>query len=1109
MAAGGIAKGVDTCLAGMKHDVSDDVIFEDLCSLVASGAVKHLWLGVVCSSLSQLWLKKGRPRLRSRQQPDGIVPMPAQWRGYIARANVLIERAAWLAYLQWWAGNTYFIENPTDVGFWRSPYFKWSKRAAVSLWITTPLRWLAEKTDPTWGTTAFCGWLGPFQKLTTVCSAGPAAGQVLTINEVQCSCTSHSLLADGLDADGRQLSALAGQYPPLFCGFFGHNFTHSEQWSARTAAATTQASRQLLSIIEKQRPPPRAPEPYRAEQHPEQQQPIQEWTSAHGAIPQAWPEHIDVTGEAYQEARREPLRFVSRRRAEAEDGASLASRPMPTPSPPQPASAIHRYAKVPWPAGCPPRPIRLPQLYNDGVYDKILADIDAVAAACQKGKLTGRMPKCKSTAYTPEKHQPSWARECVWDATDPEDCVPMQPSLDEAPPQGARPSFFVAWANRIKWPDHDMIRQVALTGVESNSKCSKATIISGHHRGLREHFAEANESIEADRERGFISEGRRDLFVVPSFLVPKNCVERRVWKLDESGQLHHTSKWRVSTDDSISIEGEISRNEGMDAEEWAKPGLPSPRTLAEMVAIVKSKTDEMNISATRFEAERIALWAFDLSHAYRELAIQKMEQGHQCFCFWDGVRLDRRCVFGAAHMVDFFQRVTSFILAVGRFRIREYEAQHPFSPEREAWRQWRKRELGVDEGCGQSCIYIDDGLGLTVLEPNEKLEGDIHFHSKPVKAGLGVEGGGHVRLSTYVNMSRVQIDLAVMRTTFQEAGWGIAEDKVQLSMQLQQLGTLLSSEGEGILTVPEAKRQGMLVEISEQQNPQAADKAVPAEHVDGLVGRALHLAMLAPEANATLQPMYAMKEAKRAVGRRSDGSVVRVRPSRLTVCGDKPAQQAYQLSLDWWAQALEDGISCPLAPRLTFPELGEEGAAFMFTDAAREARTGMGAFTFVQDAEGQLIFLFFKERWQAQTLADLQADKLSMPAGECLGAVIFADALINALGGVTHLSIFTDSMATKDAIQSSSSGSPQMNVIVQWLFQRHPSVQFLAIHQPGVRNSAADGLSRSAAESVRAEAEAAGASTRELHISQHATDLISIATETPQRARPRPAAQEA
>jgi hypothetical protein len=36
-------------------------------------------------------------------------------------------------------------------------------------------------------------------------------------------------------------------------------------------------------------------------------------------------------------------------------------------------------------------------------------------------------------------------------------------------------------------------------------------------------------------------------------------------------------------------------------------------------------------------------------------------------------------------MVDFFQRVTSFILAVGRFRIREYEAQHPFSPEREAW----------------------------------------------------------------------------------------------------------------------------------------------------------------------------------------------------------------------------------------------------------------------------------------------------------------------------------------------------------------------------------------------------------------------------------------
>ena len=118
--AGGTAKGIDKCLAGAAHDISDDVVFGAVYQLVMSGRVRHLWLGVVCSSLSQLWLKAGRPRLRSRAQPDGITPMPPQWKGYISRANKLIERSETLAYAQWWVGNTYYIENPADVGFWPS-----------------------------------------------------------------------------------------------------------------------------------------------------------------------------------------------------------------------------------------------------------------------------------------------------------------------------------------------------------------------------------------------------------------------------------------------------------------------------------------------------------------------------------------------------------------------------------------------------------------------------------------------------------------------------------------------------------------------------------------------------------------------------------------------------------------------------------------------------------------------------------------------------------------------------------------------------------------------------------------------------------------------------
>ena len=315
---------------------------------------------------------------------------------------------------------------------------------------------------------------------------------------------------------------------------------------------------------------------------------------------------------------------------------------------------------------------------------------------------------------------------------------------------------------------------------------------------------------------------------------------------------------------------------------------------------------------------------------------------------------------------------------------------------------------------------------------------------------------------------------------------------------------MLSSQGEGVLTVPEAKRRGMLVEIAEQLAPASKDNSVTAEAVDGLVGRCGHIAMATPEANAILQPMYAVKESTRTVGKRADGSKIRIKPSKLIVKGESKTQLAYQHSLEWWAQALEDGISTPLAPRLTFPELGEAGSAFTFSDAAREDGTGYGAFTFIETASGELIFPFIDPRWPEDIIQQLQSNRLSMPAGEGLGVVIFADALIEALPGITHLTIFTDSSSVKEALQSSSSGSPQLNFIMNWLFQRHPDVQFMGIHQPGSRNSAADGLSRTASQAVIQDAEAAGAKPIRLPLLRHTIELMHAAALMPQRARPSP-----
>ena len=67
------------------------------------------------------------------------------------------------------------------------------------------------------------------------------------------------------------------------------------------------------------------------------------------------------------------------------------------------------------------------------------------------------------------------------------------------------------------------------------------------------------------------------------------------------------------------------------------------------------------------------------------------------------------------------------------------------------------------------------------------------------------------------------------------------------------------------------------------------------------------------------------------------------------------------------------------------------------------------------------------ESWSEGTLRMLQCDVLSMPAGECFGAVVLADAVARRLGGLTHMWCFTDSIATRSAVTTGSSSAPQLD----------------------------------------------------------------------------------
>jgi dipeptidase len=124
-------------------------------------------------------------------------------------------------------------------------------------------------------------------------------------------------------------------------------------------------------------------------------------------------------------------------------------------------------------------------------------------------------------------------------------------------------------------------------------------------------------------------------WTVPGRLVPKNTIVQPKWKIEGEGALQRLVrkvKHRVSTDDSIEATdlgatggAPQSRNNGMDREDWDEAALPSIQTLGEAVAVVRSIASGMGFVAAQAVLERIALWALDLSNAYREIEVNRTD----------------------------------------------------------------------------------------------------------------------------------------------------------------------------------------------------------------------------------------------------------------------------------------------------------------------------------------------------------------------------------------------------------------------------------------------------------------------------------------------------
>ena len=833
------------------------------------------------------------------------------------------------------------------------------------------------------------------------------------------------------------------------------------------------------------------------------------WKAAPAALPPEWPEREHASGQELEQRRAEALRFASRRRLEPEARQVLACEPLPEEDGNQRVPKGPAREPVPMPAGAPPGKINIHQLWLDvepvgarwrsqdqlDVEEwfrqggaavrylerkaalrrelKRLAEAEAKEApGLRKARLRvqgqavrkqlkelARVEPPATKTYGQERLQP-WARGVVWRTLDPDDCVPEQPSTAQDPPGcEVNRAFFIEWAERLGWRDEDMLDQIA-SGVDSRADCELVMVLRFHHQGLQRNIEPAAESIDADAQpdRGWITEGTPHQPYTPCRCIARNVAERRLWKRQSDGSLAKIVKWRVTTDDSMEEHGE-GRNSNLPRDEWGDMDLPEVMRLARAAAILAAWMGEEaawrlvgELLEAGVQSEHVVLWAIDLSDAYRKLAVQRMERWLQCLVWRDGARCDLRAVFGTASMVQFFQRVSNLLRAVIRVRHEEYDAQHPYSAARQAWMARR--------GGGSPSFrmnYIDDLSGACV-----------HAADEPVRRRTAADGSV---ADAAAEETRAEAYVRIATDTCQEAGWECKLAKRQLGTAIEQLGFQVETQHGGRIACTADKRDGMELELSEFAS---ATGKTPAADVESIAGKLIHLATIAVEGRAYMEPWYAMLNATRTVI--MQGARTRVKLGELQLRGAGPVQQRFQQSVQWWRTAMWSDISLPLAAKLAFPDAAESGCVVAFQDAARGAGTGFGGFVPVVSADGaRKLLLVCEAAWPVDLQQKLMANELSMAAGELFAYVALATAAYARLGA-SHVIGFTDNDPTQAAINHCCSGSPQMQALLLWFYQMCPTLQSLAIWLPGKRNTRSDALSRSqqGAEAVRREAEAAG-----------------------------------
>ena len=747
---------VDILVGGAAHNILLPHVFNALLRLARAGKVRVALIGVPCSSFSILREHDGvgPPPLRSRLQPHGLPGLSPPDEATLHASNCMALFACLFALEVAITGGQFIIEQPADVGVPGTPWHWPAKAHHAHLLCTRWMILLISVTGASTITFPQCALAAPFRKWTVlVCSEGVyTLLRPLALLRCNHGHAGHDMVARGLDSQLRSRPRLAAAYPQPMCFLLGQALVHcarnplapsftiaalrSLAWQASQEGGNTspQPSHRrrvsmaptVASLAFRSSDPPLAisderrivsslplaaarslPRPY-----------LDESPSADGTMAS----EVDVFDAssflrclshrtikiAINSARSIPPRYSSFRNVPPASRAEALMAAFPVPHPPlihpitsismaavfgvvpdastqlsgRSSSLAGQFFRQRW-AAANLAAVPITALFEDGVYHSIEEWLSAaaVAMAALRAKKSFRRPP---TLVITQRQLKPFARGIVWDTRNPQACVPLLPSDRHTQFPGDRQINRAAvrrMAEDVGWLDHDLLLQVGEGGVESRSECPMDIQLSFHHSGLRDSFDVADAAIAKDIAEGWVEPPHPTIPWVPIQLIPNNVVLQDRQRV-ESGRLVDYVKGRLTTDLS---NGSFSVNGGLDALEKAVT-LPSIRQLAMGCRIVQEAGTEDGTPA--------AVYAFDLSSAYRYVVSQRIEWYLQCF-FWQteggaaGCATNTRLVFGGAHTPQRFERFTVLPGMAGRLAVAAVDAANPYPPGVERWRARR------------------------------------------------------------------------------------------------------------------------------------------------------------------------------------------------------------------------------------------------------------------------------------------------------------------------------------------------------------------------------------------------------------------------------------